>query len=137
MEVPDVIVVAKADLGAAARRALADLRAALRSLDAASTAVVAVSSIRPPTGIDELIEALDGHRASLDLPFRRLRARRMQALADFVAEHGERGLRALGGQRAAERYLGEQDPRLDVPALTRALEERVVMQNERPQPPTS
>ena len=137
MEVPDVIAVAKADLGGAARRSLADLRAALRSLDAAMTAVVAVSSIPPPSGIDDLIEALDAHRASLDLPSRRLRARRMQALADFAAEHGERGLRALGGQRDAERYLGDQDPGLDVPALTRALEERVLERDERPEPPRS
>jgi LAO/AO transport system kinase len=48
----------------------------------------------------------------------------MHALADFAAEHGNRGLRALGGRREAERWLGEQDPGLDVPALTRALEQR-------------
>ena len=48
----------------------------------------------------------------------------MHALADFVAEHGERGLRALGGRRAAERWLGEQDPGLDVAALGRGLAER-------------
>ncbi len=57
MEIPDVLVVAKADLGGAARRALADLRAALKSLDAAETAVVAVSSVPPPSGIDDLVEA--------------------------------------------------------------------------------
>jgi LAO/AO transport system kinase len=124
MEVPDVLVVAKADLGTVALRALADLRAALRSLDATKTAVVPVSSIPPATGINELIEALDAHRGSLDLSARRLRGRRMHALADFAAEHGERGLRDLGGQRAAQRFLAEQDPGLDVPALTRALEER-------------
>jgi LAO/AO transport system kinase len=39
-----------------------------------------------------------------------------------VAEHGERGLRALGGGRAAERLLGEEDPGADVPSLTAALE---------------
>jgi LAO/AO transport system kinase len=50
----------------------------------------------------------------------------MQALADFSAEHGERGLRALGGQRAAARYLDQQEPGRDVRALTRALEERAV-----------
>jgi LAO/AO transport system kinase len=48
----------------------------------------------------------------------------MHALADFAAEHGERGLRALGGRREAERWLSGQDPGLDVPALSRALEER-------------
>ena len=38
------------------------------------------------------------------------------------AEHGERGLRALGGRRAAERALAEADPGADVPALVAALE---------------
>ena len=124
MEIPDVLVVTKADLGRVATRALSDLRSALRALGAQGTAVVAVSSVSPPTGIDELIAALDDHRQSLDLPARRLRARRMHALADFAAEHGERGLRALGGRRAAERWLAEQDPGLDVPALEEALGER-------------
>ena len=124
MEIPDVLVVAKADLGAAARRSLADLGATLHSLHAADTALVAVSSIPPPTGIDELIAALDAHRTSLDISARRLHARRMQALADFASEHGERGLRAVGGHRGAERYLAEQDPGLDVPALVRLLDER-------------
>ena len=40
MEVPDVLVVTKADLGRVASRALADLRAALRSLGASDTEVV-------------------------------------------------------------------------------------------------
>jgi LAO/AO transport system kinase len=93
-------------------------------LGAHDTAVVAVSSVSPPVGIDELIDALDAHRRSLDLPARRLRARRMHALADFAAEHGERGLRALGGRRAAENWLAQQDPGLDVPALEGALVER-------------
>ena len=58
----------------------------------------------------------------LDLAARRLAARRASALADFVAEHGERGLRALGGRRAAERALAGADPGADVPALVAALE---------------
>jgi LAO/AO transport system kinase len=124
MEVPDVLVVTKADLGRIATRAVGDLNAALRSLGAADTAVVAVSSVSPATGIPELVDALDLHRAGLDLPARRTRARRMHALADFVTEFGERGLRALGGARAAERWLSEQDPALDVPALYSRLQQR-------------
>jgi LAO/AO transport system kinase len=124
MEVPDVLVVTKADLGKVATRALSDLRAALRSLGEQATAVVAVSSIPPTSGMPELVEALDAHRSGLDLPARRLRARRMHALADFVAEHGDRGLRALGGRREAQRWLAEQDPGIAVPRLVRALEER-------------
>jgi LAO/AO transport system kinase len=119
-----VLVVTKADLGRAATRALGDLGAALRSLGASEVPVVAVSSVAPPAGIEELVDALDAHRARLDLPARRLRARRMHALADFAAEHGERGLRALGGRRAAEQWLAEQERGLDVPALQRALEAR-------------
>jgi LAO/AO transport system kinase len=123
MEVPDVLVVTKADLGKVATRAISDLRAALHSLDAADTAVVAVSSLSPPTGISELIDALDAHQESIDVRGRRVHARRMHALADFVAEHGERGLRALGGRRAAEKLLSEQDPDTDVPALIATLED--------------
>jgi LAO/AO transport system kinase len=124
MEIPDVLVVTKADLPKLANRAVADLISALRSLGSTDTAVIAVSSIAPPAGITELADALEAHRAGLDLAERRLRARRMHALEDFVTEHGERGVRALGGRRQAERWLGEQDPRLDVPALGRALAER-------------
>jgi LAO/AO transport system kinase len=124
MEVPDVLVVTKADLGRVAERSVADLRAALVALAASGTEVVAVSALPPTSGIDELVAALDRHRASLDVAERRARARRMHALADFVAEHGERGLRTLGGRREAERWLAEQDPGLDVPGLTRALEGR-------------
>jgi LAO/AO transport system kinase len=122
MEVPDVLVVTKSDLREA-KRSIADLQAALQALGA-DTTVVATSSVAPPTGIDELIDALDEHRCRLDLSARRLRARRMHALADFAAEHGERGLRALGGAREAERWLEQQDPGLDVAALERALAER-------------
>src|SRR5437867_3373600 len=124
MEVPDVLVVTKADLGQVALSARRDLVAALRALGRRDTAVVAVSSIPPVQGIDELVEALDAHRAGLDLAARRLAARRAGALADFAAEHGDRGLRALGGRRAAERVLAEQDPGADVASLVEALEAR-------------
>jgi LAO/AO transport system kinase len=83
-----------------------------------------VSSVSPPQGIDELVDALDAHRAGLDLPARRLRARRRHALDEFAVEHGERGLRSLGGRLAAERWLAEQDTALDVGSLVRALEQR-------------
>jgi LAO/AO transport system kinase len=77
----------------------------------------------PPQGIDELIAAFDAHLAGIDLGERRLRARRANALSDYVHEHGDRGLRALGGRRAAERLLAEQEPALDTAALVTALEQ--------------
>ncbi|WP_372791567.1 ArgK/MeaB family GTPase [Paraconexibacter sp.] len=124
MEIPDVLVVTKADLGDIALRARRDLSAALRSAGSRDTAVVAVSSISPVKGIDELVDALDAHRERLDVSSRRLDARRASALADFTVEHGERGVRALGGRRAAQRFLAEQDAGADVPALMTALEDR-------------
>jgi LAO/AO transport system kinase len=125
METPDVLVVTKADLGRIAMATRRDLSAALRSLGAkgvGTTRVLAVSSLPPPHGIDELVGALDEHRASVDIPARRLHARRAGALLDFAGEHGERGLRALGGRRAAERLLEQQDAGLDVQALVSVLE---------------
>ena len=123
MEVPDVLVVTKADLGAPgpprragpARRA----RRARRARHARARGLLPAPH--------------DGHRRAgrrarqrtaraLDLAATRTRVRRLGALADFLHEHGERGLRALGGRRAASRWLAEQDPALDEPELLRRLE---------------
>ena len=123
MEIPDVLVVTKSDLGRVAERAVADLRASLRALGSGDTPVVPVSSLAPSSGVAPLVDALDAHRAAARAArASRLRARRMHALADFTAEHGERGLRALGGRRAAERWLESQDPALDIPSLLEGLE---------------
>jgi LAO/AO transport system kinase len=122
MEVPDVLVVTKADLGAPARRAEHDLQAALGALGARDTPVLSVAALPPAEGIDALVDALDAHRAGLDLAATRTRVRRLGALADFLHEHGESGLRALGGRRAARRWLEEQEPGLDEPELLRRLE---------------
>jgi LAO/AO transport system kinase len=124
MEIPDVLVITKADLGAIARRAEHDLRAALGALGARDVPVLAVAALPPGQGIAELAGALAAHRASLDVAVRRAEARRLGALADFVAEHGERGLRALGGRRAARRWLAEQDASSSQPELVRRLEDR-------------
>jgi LAO/AO transport system kinase len=122
MEVPDVLVVTKADLGQPALRARRDLAAALRSLGTPDVPVLAVSSIPPPSGIDELVAALDAHRASLDIGASRARARRLAALSEFSAERGEAALRALGGRREAEKLLSDADPALTVDELMRLLE---------------
>lgn len=125
MEIPDVLVVTKADLGQIALRTRRDLSAALRSLGSRHASVVAVSALPPTSGIDELMAALDEHRATLDVAARRLQARRAAALTDFVVEHGEGGVRALGGRRAAQALLDRQDPGMAVPALVSALEQHV------------
>jgi LAO/AO transport system kinase len=122
MEIPDVLVVTKADLGLPATRTRRDLSASLRSLGSRSTPVLTVSSLPPPQGIDELVAALAEHRAGLDIAERRLQARRAGALTDFVAERGARALRSLGGRQAAVGLLAKQDPGLGVPALVAVLE---------------
>jgi LAO/AO transport system kinase len=125
MEVPDILVVTKADLGSVAARAEEDLRVALRALGARSTPLLAVSSLAPVRGVAELADALAAHRSSLDLAAHRVEVRRLGALADFVHEHGEFGLRAVGGRRAAVRWLGEQEPGADEPTLFARLVERM------------
>jgi LAO/AO transport system kinase len=122
MEIPDILVVTKADLGQLATRTRRDLSAALRSLGSRSTRVLAVSSLSPPSGIEELVEALAEHRAGLDLAERRVATRRAAALTDFAVEHGERGLRSLGGRRAAESLLDSWGSGLDVAELVALLE---------------
>jgi LAO/AO transport system kinase len=122
MEVPDVLVVTKSDLGDVALRARRDLANALRAMGARDVPVVAISSLPPGEGIGELVDALDGHRAALDLAGARVRARRLAAIAEFASEHGERALRDLGGRRKAEALLSGQDSSLDVPALVATLE---------------
>jgi LAO/AO transport system kinase len=125
MEVPDVLVVTKADLGEIATRTRRDLSAALRSLSSKHTRLLTVSSLAPPSGIDELIEALVEHRLGLDVAAKRTSARRAAALAEFLLEHGERGLRAIGGRGGAEALLAAQDAGLEVPALAASLEQRI------------
>jgi LAO/AO transport system kinase len=122
MEIPDVLVVTKSDLGQIATSARRDLSAALRSLGARETPVIAVTALAPPSGIEELASVLEEHRKGLDIHRRRLHARRAGALRDFANEHGERGVRAVGGRIAARNLLDEQDESLDEPALVNFLE---------------
>jgi len=124
MEIPDVLVVTKADLGELAARTARELSAALRSLGSSATQVLAVSSLPPAHGVDELVAALDEHRAGLDVAQRRRSARRSAALTEFALEHGERAVRALGGRQAARELLAQEDPGMDVPALVAALARR-------------
>ena len=122
MEVPDVLVVTKADLGSPAERARRDLARALAALGSSEVPVVAVSSVPPSSGVEELADALEAHRRRLDLRERRLRSRRASALREFTAEHGERALRSLGGRRAVERFVAGQHRAADVNDLVAALE---------------
>lgn len=124
MEVPDVLVVTKADLGDPARRAQRDLEQALAALGSSEVPVLPVSSVPPPSGIPDLAHALDSHRERIDVADHRRHARRASALREFTAEHGEGALRALGGRREAERLLTAEDPTADVSTLIETLKAR-------------
>jgi LAO/AO transport system kinase len=124
MEVPDVLVVTKADLGEVALSAKRDLAQALAALGSRDVAVIAVSSLPPPRGMEELQGVLDAHHEQLDVAARRVRSRRLSALREFAAERGELALRALGGRREAEGFLAAQDPAADVSTLVAALERK-------------
>jgi LAO/AO transport system kinase len=92
VEIPQVIVVTKADLGAAAERARADVAAAL-SLAAADSdwrlRTVAASS-RSGAGLDDLVAALDAHRAHLAKDGRLAVARHRQSEGWIVESLRER-----------------------------------------------
>ncbi len=99
MEIPDIAVVTKADMGGPARRALADLRGALSLSAAGSTQALAVSA-STGEGMAALIEAVlaraapDGAGARAGAPARaNARARQLEAWADQAirAEFGARG----------------------------------------------
>src|SRR5215218_8545855 len=120
MEVPDLLVVTKADLGDVATRSRRELGQALKAVGSPD---LPVSSVPPSSGIAELADALDAHRERSDVAERRLRARRGAALREFTAEHGERALRDLGGRRAAEQLLEEQDRGASVTDLLGILED--------------
>jgi LAO/AO transport system kinase len=112
MEVPDVLVVTKADIGLTARRTVADLRSAVATLGTPAP-VLAVRSVPPPQGIEELVKALDAHRAvrdPADVSARRAAARHVAAVDAFAREHGEAALRAIGGRPVALARLRAGDP---------------------------
>lgn len=113
LEIPDILVVHKWDLGAIAQRTRADLEAmlAIAANDAREgwTPRVLGVSAQAGTGVRELAEALDAHRAWLDgsgeLERRRAGSRTAWALELFSRRFGSHGLERLGGADAARRLV--------------------------------
>jgi GTPase len=124
MEIPDILVVTKADTGRQAAETLSDARAALASVGSADTPLLLVSALSPPAGIEALAGAIDAHGASIDRAARRHRARLAGALVEYANEHGEHGLRRLGGRRRAQALLADQARGPDVAGLVAWLEHR-------------
>jgi LAO/AO transport system kinase len=105
LELPDVFVVNKADLGPMAERTANELEAGLglgeRDASGWSAPVVRVSA-RDGVGVDALVDTLDAHRAFLEqqgrLEARRRRGRDAQVREALRARYGSFGLEAVGGE---------------------------------------
>jgi len=111
LEIPDVIVVGKSDLGEAARRAEAELRHALgvgRNVGLKSAKVVLASGATGE-GIDVLLAAIDERFAALrregELEARRRASCIARALDVVRRRVGELGVDALGGDDAVKTSL--------------------------------
>lgn len=129
MELPDVVAVTKADMGAPARRARADVEGALSlarlSGDRPAPPVVMVSA-NEGTGLDELAAACDAHihgsRSQGALHLRRA-GQHLKWVEDAVRHRfGRRGLEICGVPAALAQGAG---PFTTILRLERALDERM------------
>jgi LAO/AO transport system kinase len=118
LEVADVLAVNKADRDGAARTVRDLEQAVAMGADDAPTGwsrpVVRTVAVRGE-GIDELVAALDAHRAWLDRSGDRLRRRRARAVAEIEALTLEQVRRRIGDLQVAARLAdrvaaGELDP---------------------------
>jgi LAO/AO transport system kinase len=102
MELPDIIAVTKSDMGAAARRAVADVEGALGLYERAGTQwtppVMGVSAVNLD-GVDDLVGAVASHRSWLEKDQRlklRRHAQAVQWVQDWVrARFGTKGVERL------------------------------------------
>lgn len=114
MEVPHVLVVNKADIGAAARRMLAELRTTLgHRIDPDGWEIPALSaSATKNIGIEGLAETIDAHRQWL-LAKGRLADRRRRFQTEWIIrrlrdEFGRFGVEKLGGEDGLFRQLTQR-----------------------------
>jgi len=123
LEIPDVFVVNKMDLGSLARRAKADLRAALMTAAQASggsapPSIVATSAATG-SGIADLVQAADVHFESLvrtdGLRARRLAGDAAWTLRFFERRHGEAAIEKLGGRSVVQSRIRRELERGELP----------------------
>jgi LAO/AO transport system kinase len=100
MEMPDLVLVTKADLGAPARRAAADVRGALSI--AGGAAEVALVSAHDGQGAAEVVDRIDGllaeRGAGREMALRRRAQGQAWAQSRLLESVGTLGLAALGAQ---------------------------------------
>jgi LAO/AO transport system kinase len=113
LELPDVFVVNKSDLGAVATRTASELAGGVSLGERnESSPEVLLTSARDGTGIAELVSAVDAHRQrQLDagaLRERRQRGRETQLLLALERRYGSFGIGQLGDLRALRERIGKQ-----------------------------
>ena len=116
LELPDVFLVNKADLGADAERTAGELSAGLglsSHRDDGWEPPVLLASARDATGIDPVVAAVEAHarhaRDNGDLARRRL-AGRVHAVGDtLLRRYGSFGLERIGGREALEIRVREAE----------------------------
>lgn len=116
MEIPDLLVVNKADHGGAATRAASDLKSALATLRQVGAGegdqAVLLTSARDNQGVAELADAVFAHRNTLGragVLMRRAQGRRAWALDWLVRRVGTLGVEALGGLDGIAQLLDAAD----------------------------
>ena len=107
LELPDVFVVNKSDLGTAAARTASELRGGVslgeRSQSRPDPTVI-LASARDGAGVRELVSAIDAHRQHQlendSLRDKRLRGRATQITKTLERRYGSFGIERLGGRQA-------------------------------------
>ncbi len=102
MDVPDVLVVNKSDMGPTARRAASDLKSALAALGRAAIPVVQVCAL-DGSGVSALLAAVE--ELGPGVAEARVEKMRAHAARMFSDEYGRAGVRQLGGRVGVERAL--------------------------------
>jgi len=115
-EYPDIFVVNKSDLGAAAGRTASEIRGGAslgERSDGRPDSAVLLTSARDGKGVDELVASIDrNHQQQIDantLHERRLRGRRSQLLQTLERRYGAFGIEQLGGSRALRERVRADD----------------------------
>jgi LAO/AO transport system kinase len=133
MEIPDLLVVNKADQGGVATRAASDLKSALATLRQVGAGegdqAVLLTSARDNQGVSELADALFAHREALGergVKARRLHGRRAWAADWLLRRVGTLGIETLGGIDAVLHELDRGSLRGDPPwGTAQALADRL------------
>jgi LAO/AO transport system kinase len=135
MEIPDLLVVNKADHGPSAARAASDLKSALATLRQVGATggeqQVLLTSARDQQGIDKLADALFAHHRALGasgILLRRQQGRLAWAFEWLSRRVGTLGIEALGGlggiSGSIERSIAQGEPAL---RAAQALADRLVV----------